>query len=107
VPGLGVGWPQFGSSQTGPPLFWLFSHSKQTVGVNVEPVKAELRSHRRKYAAGELGEDKSFYFRGPDARLNLRAQNTNMFAQLAEGVDDETWAYHLSQSDYSDGCASP
>jgi len=25
----------------------------------------------------------------------------NMFAQLAEGVDDETWTYHLSESDYS------
>jgi len=24
------------------------------------------------------------------------------FIQLAEGVDDETWLYHLRQSDYSD-----
>jgi HAD superfamily hydrolase (TIGR01484 family) len=99
--GLEVNWPPFGSSQTGQPLVWLFSHSKQPLRVNVEPAKAELRRHRRKYAAGELGVDKSFYFRGPEARLNLRAQNMNTFAQLAEGVDDETWAYHLSQSDYS------
>jgi hypothetical protein len=24
-----------------------------------------------------------------------------MFAQLAEGVDEETWAHHLRQGDYS------
>ena len=69
--------------------------------MTIEPAKTELRRHRRKYAAGELGEDKSFYFRGPDGKLNLRAQNMNMFAQLAEGVDRETWTYHLRNSDYS------
>jgi len=98
---LEVDWPQLGSSQTGQAIVWQFSQSKEPVRVNVQPAKAELRRHRRKYAAGELGEDKSFYFRGPDKKLNLRAQNMNMFAQLAEGVDDETWGYHLAQSDYS------
>ncbi len=55
----------------------------------------------RKYATGELGEDKSFYFRGPAGRLNLRAQNLALFVQLAAGVDDETWLYHLRDQDYS------
>jgi HAD superfamily hydrolase (TIGR01484 family) len=62
---------------------------------------AERRRHRRKYAEGELGEDKSFYFRGPEGRLNLRAQNLELFSQLADGVDDETWQYHLRQHDVS------
>jgi hypothetical protein len=48
-----------------------------------------------------LGEDKSFYFRGCDGKLNLRAQNMNIFAQMAAGVDDETWTHHLRNSDYS------
>jgi hypothetical protein len=48
-----------------------------------------------------LGEDKSFYFRGPDGKLNLRAQNMKIFTQLAEGVDEETWEHHLQQGDYS------
>jgi hypothetical protein len=69
--------------------------------VTVAPAKLELKRHRRKYAAGELGEDKSFYFRGPQNKLNLRAQNLNMFIQLAKGVDDETWAFHLQRHDYS------
>ena len=45
--------------------------------------------------------DKSFYFTGPLNRLNLRAQNLAMFTQIAEGIDDETWLYHLRRGDYS------
>lgn len=61
----------------------------------------ERRRHMRNYAEGELGADKCFYFRGAEAKLNLRAQNLISFTQLAEGVDDETWLYHLHQQDYS------
>jgi hypothetical protein len=45
--------------------------------------------------------DKSFYFRGPAGNLNLRAQNLVLFNQMAEGVDDETWLYHLRRGDHS------
>jgi HAD superfamily hydrolase (TIGR01484 family) len=65
------------------------------------PPQGERRRHIRKYAQGELGEDKSFYFRGPQGRLNLRAQNLMLFVQLSEGVDDETWLHHLKRRDYS------
>ena len=61
----------------------------------------ERRRHRRKYAAGSLGEDKSFYFRGPDQKLNLRANNLTLFLQMGDGVDDETWLHHLRAHDYS------
>jgi hydroxymethylpyrimidine pyrophosphatase-like HAD family hydrolase/ABC-type dipeptide/oligopeptide/nickel transport system ATPase component len=82
-------------------VVWQSFDSQEPVTATIEPAKTELRRHRRKYAAGELGEDKSFYFRGPDGKLNLRAQNMNMFTQLAEGVDTETWTHHLHSSDYS------
>ncbi len=65
------------------------------------PPRMERRRHLRKYAEGKLSPDKSFYFRGPDGRLNLRAQNLMLFIQLADGVDDETWMYHLRRGDYS------
>ena len=65
------------------------------------PPRAERRRHLRKYAEGELPPDRSFYFRGPDGKLNLRAQNLILFMQLAEGVDDATWMHHLRQGDYS------
>jgi hypothetical protein len=80
---------------------WLFSASGPPIRFAVVPPESERRRHRRKYAEGELGPDKSFYFRGPDGRLNLRAQNLVMFAQIADGVDDDTWVHHLQQQDYS------
>jgi hypothetical protein len=86
---------------TGEVIVWRFCDTPQPVKVKVEPARAELRRHRRKYATGELGEDKSFYFRGAEGKLNLRAQNLKTFAQMAEGVDEDTWAHHLRQSDYS------
>jgi HAD superfamily hydrolase (TIGR01484 family) len=65
------------------------------------PPRAERKRHLRKYAEGELGADRSFYFRGPEGRLNLRAQNLVTFLQMADGVDDETWTHHLRQGHYS------
>jgi hydroxymethylpyrimidine pyrophosphatase-like HAD family hydrolase len=64
--------------------------------------KSSSRRHRRKYARGELGPDKSFYFRGADGRLNLRAQNLMVFNDIGAGVDDATWSYHLAQGHYSE-----
>ncbi|TXK34527.1 HAD hydrolase family protein [Nonomuraea sp. C10] len=69
--------------------------------VHPTPARAHRTRHRRKYAAGTMSKDKSFYFTGPEDRLNLRARNLHTFVELAEGVDDETWAFHLRQGDYS------
>ncbi len=71
------------------------------VWIRTHPSKAEHRRHVRKYATGDLGEDKSFYFRGAAGQLNLRAQNLGVFMQLADGVDDDTWLHHLKQRGYS------
>ena len=69
--------------------------------VRVAPAKSEQRRHLRKYAEGELPPERSFYFRGPQKKMNLRAQNLFLFLQMAEGVDEETWLHHLRQGDYS------
>jgi hydroxymethylpyrimidine pyrophosphatase-like HAD family hydrolase len=69
--------------------------------VRAYPCKTERRRHLRKYAEGELPPDRSFFFRGPEGKLNLRAQNLMMFLQLGEGVDDETWEFHRQRGDYS------
>jgi len=63
--------------------------------------RAERRRHRRKYAEGQLSDDLSFYFRGPEGKLNLKAQNLNVFLQLADGIDDATWLFHLENGDIS------
>jgi hypothetical protein len=65
------------------------------------PGTGELRRHRRKYAEGRLGEDKSFYFRGPEEKLHLRAHNLVTFLDLSDGVDEETWEWHRRRREYS------
>jgi hydroxymethylpyrimidine pyrophosphatase-like HAD family hydrolase len=69
--------------------------------VTVGKAKNAHQRHTRKYAEGQLGEDKSFYFRGAAGALNLRAFNLATFLQLAQGVDDDTWQFHLQRGDYA------
>jgi hypothetical protein len=69
--------------------------------VRLNPSRLERRRHARKYAEGELPPERSFYFQGPERKLNLRAQNLIMFMQLADGIDDATWVHHLQRGDYS------
>jgi len=86
---------------SGEALVWLRRTGEPPFRLRTEPSTGERRRHLRKYAEGELGEDRSFYFRGPDAQLNLRAQNLVLFMQLGDGVDAATWRHHLARGDYS------
>ncbi len=86
--------------EAGTALLWSKSADAPTL-LRVEPSRTERRRHLRKYAEGELPEDRSFYFRGPEAKLNLRAHNLILFMDLADGVDDETWLFHLRKGEIS------
>jgi hypothetical protein len=88
------------SIDRGQALFWSRRSDELRMVLTIQP-RQDRQRHSRKYAEGELGEDKSFYFRGPDGALNLRAQNLALFLQLAEGIDDGTWLHHLRAGDYS------
>ncbi len=85
---------------SGEALVW-FRNSGEIRRITYISSTADRKRHRRKYALGELPEDRSFYFRGPQRKLNLRAQNLTTFVQLSEGIDDETWRYHLRCGDFS------
>jgi hypothetical protein len=82
-------------------LATLGEQPSRTVRFQVDRREAQHRRHVRKYAEGELPPDRSFYFRGPQGALNLRAANLKRFCELAEGVDEATWSYHLARRDYS------
>jgi hypothetical protein len=82
-------------------LAWWRRTDGPPIRVRCIPQRSERRRHSRKYAEGNLGPERSFHFRGPEGKLNLRAQNLNLFLQIADGVDDETWMHHLLQGDYS------
>jgi hypothetical protein len=87
--------------ERGQALVWRRARGKPPEIVSLHPPAQKAERHTRKYAEGELGEDKSFYFRGPSGALNLRAQNLMIFLQMADGVEDETWLHHLKRHDYS------
>jgi HAD superfamily hydrolase (TIGR01484 family) len=82
-------------------VVWSRQRPRELLDLSVPESRQERRRHQRKYAVGELGPDKSFYFRGPAGALNLRAHNLALFLQIADGVDPETWSYHLERNDYS------
>ena len=79
---------------------WFTKDENDPFPMRVIHARVERIRHHRKYALGELGH-RSFYFRGPNEQLNLKAQNLAMFCQIAEGVDDNTWKFHLNRGDYS------
>jgi hypothetical protein len=84
----------------GEALVWS-RHNGPPFRIQVAPSHTQRRRHVRKYAEGELPPDRSFYFQGPEKKLNLRAQNLMLFVQLADGVDDATWLHHLGRGEYS------
>jgi hydroxymethylpyrimidine pyrophosphatase-like HAD family hydrolase len=84
---------------TGEALVWLRGDAPRHARL-VES-RLDHRRHNRKYAEGELPPDRCFYFRGPDGKLNLKAQNLIVFLQMADGLDDDTWQFHLRRGDYS------
>lgn len=84
----------------GEAIVWRRRRDAPPLRFRANPPRTERQRHLRKYAEGDLG-DHSFYFRGPKAALNLRAQNLWVFLQMAAGVDDATWLFHLRRHDYS------
>jgi HAD superfamily hydrolase (TIGR01484 family) len=61
----------------------------------------EHRRHHRKYAEGDMGPERSFYFRGPDGTTSLQAESVVAFLEHVARISDETWLFHLRRHDYS------
>lgn len=98
--GQSLDWPEGLSSLRNCAVVWFPHKTDPPHSIHIVPGTAERIRHHRKYAEGNM-RHRSFFFRGPANRQNLRAQNLALFAQIADGVDDETWMYHLRRGDYS------
>jgi HAD superfamily hydrolase (TIGR01484 family) len=79
---------------------WFVHSGEGPFPISTIPGQAERVRHRRKYAEGDV-RHQSFYFRGPVDKHNLRAQNLSVFCQIAEGIGEDTWMFHLRRNDYS------
>lgn len=93
-------WPHGLSSQRGEVVAWFVRDGGLPFSMRPERGRAERIHHVRKYAEGNLRRH-SFYFRSPDGRHNLKAQNLALFCQIADGIDEQTWMFHLRRGDYS------
>lgn len=98
--GRALEWQGEPSHKTGQIAVWFVGRSDPPIFARgMAPARDRIR-HRRKYAEGDM-RFRSFYFRGPGSRHNLKAQNLAIFSQIAEGIDEDTWLYHLHRGDYS------
>jgi HAD superfamily hydrolase (TIGR01484 family) len=98
--GQPLAWPAGLEHQKGKAVVWFPRKDDAPFSIEILPGRSERIRHHRKYAVGNMHHH-SFFFRGPENRLNLRAQNLTMFSQIAEGLDEETWLFHLRRGDYS------
>lgn len=93
-------WPEGLKSESGKVVAWFVRDNEMPFSMRPQPGRAERIRHLRKYAEGNM-HYRSFFFRGSDSRHNLRAQNLSVFCQIAEGIDESTWMFHLQSQDYS------
>jgi hypothetical protein len=95
-----VEWPPGLSHKAAHAVVWFRRSSNPPFLMKIIPGSRDRIRHRRKYAEGNMRHH-SFYFRGPHERQNLKAHNLMVFSHLAEGIDEDTWLFHLHRGDYS------
>jgi GTPase SAR1 family protein len=97
---LGLPTPPVPRARGDEAIIWERAAGRDPYAAIIVPARSARLRHLRKYAEGNLGPG-SFFFRGPAARMNLRAQNLTTFCDIASGIDDDTWLFHLGRGDYS------
>lgn len=95
-----LNWPNGLDHQKGRAVAWFRRQTSVPFSMEILPGRSERIRHHRKYAEGDM-HHRSFYFRGPENRHNLKAQNLTVFSQIAEGIGEDTWLFHLRRGDYS------
>jgi HAD superfamily hydrolase (TIGR01484 family) len=98
--GRGVEWPRSLVHQPRRAVAWFPRRDDAPFSIELVRGRTARVRHQRKYAMGDMG-NRSFYFTGPDGQHRLRAQNLVLFSQIADGIDEPTWLYHLRRGDYS------
>lgn len=87
--------------QQGELLLWQPKSQDPPILLRAMPPHQHHHRHIGKYATGDVGPWHSFYFRGPNGRINRPARNLYDFIDLADAVDDTVWLYHLRAGDYT------
>jgi hydroxymethylpyrimidine pyrophosphatase-like HAD family hydrolase/energy-coupling factor transporter ATP-binding protein EcfA2 len=87
--------------QPGQGLCWRRRGGPAPVAITLARPSQGHKRHAGKYAVGDVGPERSFYFNNPANGTKLRAQNLYRFMEIASAIDDATWERHLRAGDYS------
>ena len=93
-------WPHGLGFQKRMAVVWSPKQAAPPFPIRILGGRSERIRHHRKYAQGNM-HHRSFYFRGPGNRHNLKAHNLAIFSQISDGIDEDTWLFHLRRGDYS------
>src|SRR5690606_35982409 len=63
------------SLRPGEAVAWMRVAAEAPYRFAMQPSEVERKQHRRRLVEGQLPAERSFYYRGPRKKLNLRAQN--------------------------------
>ena len=82
-------------------LLWSPKSGAPPRAIRLEAPRQSHNRHSGKYAVGDVGADHSFYFRGPQNAVNIRACNLSEFITLSDTIDGAVWTHHLHAHDFS------
>ncbi len=85
----------------GEALCWYPDLDRTPVPVRLELPRQDHRRHAGKYAVGDVGDRRSFYFHDLQQNRFLKANNLYAFLDLACEIDDRSWEQHLRAGDFS------
>lgn len=90
--------------EAGEMLLWNIPHQPVVLRPGA-PDQQHVR-HAGKYATGDVGRERSFYFRGAHNTQLLPARNLYEFLEVGREVDDAVWSHHLYNGDFERWFAS-
>jgi HAD superfamily hydrolase (TIGR01484 family) len=82
-------------------LYWARSLPGRCRALKVQAARQSHNRHKGKYAAGDVGEAHSFYFRRKSGECVGRARNLAEFVALVSRVPDDVWERHLRAGDFA------
>jgi hypothetical protein len=84
-------------TESAPAIFWRLGAAPVDLHA-YSPKNRHLR-HAGKYATGDVGRERSFYFRGRNNKFLVPARNLFEFLAVGGRLPPEVWAYHLHNGD--------
>jgi len=98
---IGRAAPDCPETRGGEALCWRLESGEPPVPLRLEPPEQDHRRHAGKYAVGDVGEQRSFYFHDLRQGRFVRARNLYEFLDESCMVDDQSWERHLRSGDFS------